>query len=505
MKKEKKIFIKNPNKLSSILVAGGIILGGLSGFGIAKLSSDLNDSKENTNSDVTTKIIETTEKPIETEETIITTIKNIIEEGKTVPVETVPAETSKMSVETAPVETPKVSVVTTVEKITEAPVVTTVAETTKAPVVTTVAQTISVEPVQVASNQINNVITEKKFVEMSKLLLKEINSKVTIRGTRIVKSSGVKFELSDMYSLVYIMNIDYIDDNLKQTLIEKGYISLDFNTNVVNAFPLMEAIQADYQSKLNLNVSVDEMLCGYCYNNEDLQVNAKGYVNGEFQGDVSKEFAIYLAKYFGILTTNVDDSNGYYYDDYFFNNPNKLKSSAIAKLSDLSNNEYFEMMEKCHEKYPKISSASVAQFLDYNNFEEESFVNLGVALFDSTAQKNLNETIRLAVEGSIDNSKASKNLKNMYFWEISNKSDTTIQDCGAGFKFVNNLYVGGYINFMNYNLYKSSRAYAFDEKEYELIKKRIAYLTETVGEFNDAASVHNQCTYVKDNTKQLRK
>lgn len=471
----KKIKI-NSKLVTALIVSGEIAIGGSAlGAGISlAVKQAKTDSKEDINSDITTKIIETTEKPIETEETIVTTIENIIEEGKKVQVETVPVETPMVSVVT---ETTKASVVTTVQETTKAPVVTTVAQTTKAPVVTTATQTTKETAVTTMANQTQKYVDKDidlaRFEKLSQYLLDELNRK------KVLKSAGTKFKKEDMYSTVYIINIENISNELKSTLIQQGYIADDIETIITDSFVVEDAISAHNLSRLVWNTRMDEIFFGLDY----------------FKDDPSVYFEL------------TDDEATY--RGYNTNADNKFHTNVTDKLDSLSTETYFTARDKYYNKlkskkrlikfYNEVEHSDRSELEGVTSFELADFVDYSVAIHDVEAKKNVKKSLKITVEASLDNDIASKNLQNLYFFGIENQSSTSLAHCGAGADYAINENIDNFIKCLTDSQYKSLRGYANDADEYKKILTRVRTLCETANEINNVVRIHESCS------KQLTK
>lgn len=467
--------MKINSKLSiALFVSGGIAIGGGligTGIGVRYYIENKTDSDKKVDNGMTTKIIETTEKPIETEETIITTIKNIIEEGKTIPVETVPAETSKMSVETAPVETPKVSVVTTVVETTKAPVVTTVSQTI--PVETTATQKVSEVTAMVnqAQEYAYKDIDLARFEELTQNLVDEYNR------VGLVKSKGKKYTKADLYGTVYSYNIDDIDEDVKQQLIDKNYIADDSAVFVDSASP-RDAVMTDTITKSNLNTNMDEIYFGLNY----------------FKNDE--------AIFYQLL-----DNEGIY-NNYDYNSTIKIFNRVTEKLKTLDMDEYFEMRNKYLKKHP-INTSLVkfishsddvpAEFIGINSYQLEDFVDISVAINDPEARQNVQKTLQYVVDASLDNSKSFNSLVNFSNFCMEDKEHTSLTDCGAGATFAMNTYIYAYSEFLGNNPYKNLQGFAKDEEQYEQMKIRYNRIVNDSQDISDVVRIHESCS------KQLTK
>lgn len=476
------LFIKDKIKLSNILFTGAfVVVSGFGGFGIAKLldEKDNDNNKENSNTETT--IIETTEKPLETEETIVTTIESIMSEVTTTPMVEEPEkitttvvnndaviyanETVTTITETEP------TVTTTKVETTAAPIVTTVAQTTKVPVTTTVATTkapVVANAMEIqAQKYVDKEIDLVRFEELSQNLLDELNEK------KILKNAGTKFKKEDMYSIVYIVNIENISNGLKSILIENGYIADDIETILTDSFIVEDVISTHNVSRLIWNTSMDEIFFGLDY----------------FKDDPSVYFEL------------IDDEGVYI--GYNTNADNKFHTNVTDKLDSLSTETYFTARDKYYRKsqsnkrlikYYNEGEHSYRRELEgVSSFEIEDFVDISVAIHDKEAQKNVRKSLEITVEASLNNDIASKNLQNLYFFGIENQSSTSLAHCGVGADYAINENIDNFVKCLTDSQYKSLRGYSHDADEYKKILTRVKTLCETANELNNVVRIHEKC------------
>ena len=478
------LFINNKVKLSQILFTGGLVVAaGFGGYGISKLSTefsqDKDGSKENSNSETTT-IIETTEKTYDTEDTVTTTIETIMSDfisEKSSTVTSTPEVEEKEEIATTTVAETEPVVTTTKEEITTtAPIVTTVAQETKAPVVTTVQET-TVKQVPVAETSIKVGMTEQDFDDMSQALINEINSKVTINGKRISKTNNQMFDLSDVYTIVYCINQDAMDDELKQTLMNKYPVLRTFESSIVDSYDVIDPVGTDFKSKLVLNTQIDEF-----------------------------KFA---CDYFS------DDPNVYWTDfknaDYFGNDPNRPSTLVTTRLSNISDEEYFEQRRYYYYEnensdwFKGSNKISVGSLDGFNQFDRGDIVNFGVAFYDKNAAKNMDVLIDMIFDASNDNSKNYETLQNIYNFCNHNSNSTSVEHCGAGFEYAANVYIEAFRSYIFENPFRTGRSNAYDESEWSKMKRMNSYIQESVSDLSNLNRLYNKCPYVKENTKQLTK
>ncbi len=491
MKNTKKIFIENPNKLRNILIGGGVALSiGFVGFGIGVVSSSKEDNKENSNSETTTKIIETTEKPIETEETIAQTIEEIMS-AETSTVTTVPAVEEQEEITTTPiicddaviyanettttVATTEPVVTTTKEEITTtAPIVTTLAQTTKAPVVTTAA------PVQttVTTSQVQEYaykdIDLARFEELTQNLVDEFSR------LGLVKAKGKKYTKEDLYSIVYACNCDDIDEDVKQELIDKNYLADDSASVFVDAASSRDVVMTDTGTKSILNTNIDEIYFGLNYFKDDEDVFYQMF----------------------------DDEAQY--DIYDYNSTNKVRNRITEKLKTLDMDEYYEARNQYYGnlkrkinmpvcKFIANSDNAPKEFIGRNSYQLEDFVDISVAINDPEAKKNVQQTLKLIVDASLDNSKAVNSLNSFSNFYMGDKQHTSLTDCGAGATFAMNIYIYAYSDFLAKNPFKTLQGFAKDEEQYEQMKIRYNRIVNDSQELNDVVRIFDSCS------KQLTK
>lgn len=383
--------------------------------------------------------------------------------------------------------TTKEAVVTTVPSVKEESIVTTVVTTHKEPVVTTtttskkeVAETTKKETT-VTTKSSETVKTGKyvytemdlnNFEQLTDSLYKEL------KCHNIVKSSGKLFTKAELYSTVYIYNIDFISEDLKQTLINRGYIPDDAATLMVDAASVRDAITTYNQSRMILNTNIDETL-----------------------------FAI---KYLGYTEQEIIDS---YTDElvaldvtYDYNPTNKVKDRAINKIRELDIDNYYKLKNDFDSKY-SIDTSMIAYFnttdnknevlkkdqLNVMSYEINDFVDISVAVYDEEAKQNVYNSLKISVNASLDNTKAIKTLNNFSNFYMGDKTCTTLTDCGAGATFAISTNALAYSRFMGYNVYKNLRGFANSKEQYEQVKTRFKIMEESCQELNDVMKIHEGC------------
>lgn len=476
------LFIKDNIKLSNILVTGVVVVtAGFGGFGISKLldEKDNDNNKENSNTETT--IIETTEKPIETEETIVTTIESIMSEVTTTPMVDEPEEVTTTVANSDAVIYANETVTTVTEAepvVTTTKVETTVAQTTKAPITTTVATTkapvVATAQEKAIDTQVKVGMTEQDFDNFTQALINEINSKVTINGKRISNNSKKMFDISDVYTCVYLFNIDVIDDELKQTLMAKYPVIRTLEESLIDSYDIIDPVGTDFESKLALNTQIDEL---------------------KFAGD-----------YFS------GDPNVYWTDnkdaDYFANDPQKRSTHIITRLSDIDDDEYFELRRNYYAKnensdwFKGSKNISVGSLDGFNKFERCDVVDFSVAFYDKNAAKSLQKLIDIMFEASNDNSKNYETLQDIYNFCNHNSNSTSIEHCGVGFEYAANVYIEGFRRYIFDNPYRTGRSSAYDVTEWGKMKRMGAYIQESAADLSNLNRLYNECPYNKEKTKQ---
>lgn len=391
-------------------------------------------------------------------------------------------ETSKSSVvkETVVTTVPttvKEAVVTTVPTTTKEAIVTTVPTTTKEAVVTTVPTTVKETTVTTKETEMTGKYSNKE-IDLNRFEELTDNLYVELKSHNIVKSSGKLFTRADLYSTVYIYNIDFISDELKQTLIDRGYIPDDASTLMVDAASVRDAITTYNQSRMILNTNIDEVLFAMQY---------LGYTEKEMIRSFDGE----------LLEIDVT---------YDYNPTNKVKDRAINKIRALDIDEYYDLKNEFDAKYP-INATAIAYFnttdnksevlrkdqLGVTSYEMDDFVDISVAVNDKEAKENVYKSLKISVNASLDNTKAVKTLNDFSNFYMGDKTCTTLTDCGAGATFAINTNALAYSRFMGYNVYKNLRGFTTSKEKYEQVKVRFKILEETCQELNDVMKIHESC------------
>ena len=364
----------------------------------------------------------------------------------------------------APVVTEEL-VTTTKEVTTEAPVTTTKETTTEAPATTT-TKTTTKAPVATESSVSYVEIDMQRFEMLTE------NLKYELDKHGIVKSMNKKFTKQDLYSTVYIYNIDFIDDSLKQELINKGYIAEDAATLLVDAASVRDAITTFNQTRLKLNTNLDEICFALNYLKDDEQVHYE-----------------------------LSDDEGIY-SFYDYNSTNKVNYRVTEKIKELDLDEYYEARDKYLSKHDInqtvvgfISTAddTPKEFVGIKSYQIEDFVDISVAINDREAKSNVYTSLKLAVKASLDNSKAVNSLNDYSNFHSGDKENTNLTDCGAGPTFAINTNIYAFSVFMGQNEYKNLQYFAKDAKQYEQIKKRYNIIVEDSQLLNDVVRIHEEC------------
>lgn len=383
--------------------------------------------------------------------------------------------------------TTKETVVTTVPNVKEESIVTTVVTTKEEPVVTTT--TTSRKKTEKTTKKETTVTTKNtETIKTGKYVYTEIDLNAfeqltdslykELKCHNIVKSSGKLFTKADLYSTVYIYNIDFITEDLKQTLIDRGYIPDDAATLMVDAASVRDAITTYNQSRMILNTNIDETLFAIKY---------LGYTEDEIIDSYTEELVAVEATY-----------------DY--NPTGKVKDRAINRIRKLAIDDYYKLKNEFDSKYT-IDTPMIAYFNTTDNKEEvlkkdqlgvmsyeiNDFVDISVAVYDEEAKQNVYNSLKMSVNASLDNTKAIKTLNNFSNFYIGDKTCTTLTDCGAGATFAISTNALAYSRFMGYNVYKNLRGFANSREQYEQVKARFNIMEESCQELNDVMKAHEGC------------
>lgn len=383
--------------------------------------------------------------------------------------------------------TTKEPVVTTVPNVKEESIVTTVVTTKEEPVVTTT--TISTKNAEKTAKKETTVTTKNTetiktgkyvYTEMDLNTFEQLTDSLykELKCHNIVKSSGKLFTKTDLYSTVYIYNIDFITKDLKQTLIDRGYIPDDAATLMVDAASVRDAITTYNQSRMILNTNIDETLFAIKY---------LGYTEEEIIDSYTEE----------LVAVEVT---------YDYNPTGKVKDRAINRIRKLDIDDYYKLKNEFDSKYT-IDTPMIAYFnttdnknevlkkdqLNVMSYEINDFVDISVAVYDEEAKQNVYNSLKMSVNASLDNTKAIKTLNNFSNFYIGDKTCTTLTDCGAGATFAISTNALAYSRFMGYNVYKNLRGFADSKDQYEQVKTRFKIMEESCQELNDVMKVHEGC------------
>ncbi len=372
--------------------------------------------------------------------------------------------TQTPAVTTAPVTTAQAPVVTTAPvTTTQAPVVTTApVTTTQAPVVTTAPVTTQAQTGIYSYQE----MTIQVYEELCEKLLAELNR------NGVYKAANKKFSIKDMYAFVYIINIDFISDELKQTLIENHYIADDVESLFVDAFIVKDALSTHNLTRLKWNTNIDEMTFAMTYLKDDPTVYSELIDDEKVDIEISS------------------------------NSTNRVNNNVTDKIAKLDSNDYYTARDEFYSKY-NINDTVSGKVYNFNDF-----VDTSVAIYDQEAKENVQESLRLSVDASIDNSKAYKTLKNFYFYGIENNSGTTLVNCGAGANYAIGINIVNYMYFMSAdrtldeyagekyipgNEYKSFRGFTANNKEYKQGLTMDRTLADCVSDISNVVRIHEGC------------
>lgn len=356
---------------------------------------------------------------------------------------------------------------------TKATQVQTTAQTTVAPVQTTAQTTTTPVQTTVTTSQVQEYaykdIDLARFEELTQNLVDEFNR------VGLVKAKGKNYTKADLYSTVYSYNCDYIDEDLKQQLIDKNYISDDVASVLVDAASPRDAIMTDTETKAILNTNIDEIYFGLNYFKDDEDVFYQMF----------------------------DDEAQY--DIYDYNSTNKVRNRITEKLKTLDIDEYYEARNHYYGNLKKEINMPVCkfiansdnapkEFIGRNSYQLEDFVDISVAINDPEAKKNVQQTLKLIVDASLDNSKAVNSLNSFSNFYMGDKQHTTLTDCGAGATFAMNTYIYAYSDFLAKNPYKNLQGFAKDEEQYKQMKLRYDRIANDSQELNDVVRIFDSCS-----------
>lgn len=387
--------------------------------------------------------------------------------------------------------TTKETVVTTVPNVKEESIVTTVVTTKEEPVVTTT--TTSRKKTEKTTKKETTVTTKNtETIKTGKYVYTEIDLNAfeqltdslykELKCHNIVKSSGKLFTKADLYSTVYVYNIDFISEDLKQTLIDRGYIPDDAATIVVDANSVQAAILTYNQSRMTLNTNIDETLFAMKY---------LGYTEEEI---VNELIDLYNEESVAVEVT------------YDYNPTGKVKDRAINRIRKLDIDDYYKLKNEFDSKYT-IDTPMIAYFnttdnknealrkdqLNVMSYEINDFVDISVAVYDEEAKQNVYNSLKMSVDASLDNTKAIKTLNNFSNFYMGDKTCTTLTDCGAGATYAIDTNALAYSTFMGYNAYKNLRGFADSKEQYEQVKARFKIVEESSVDLANVMKVHEGC------------
>lgn len=402
------------------------------------------------------------EAKIVTEENTQPTVQEIIATTNSPIVTTVPQTTTQEVITTTvPQTTAQEIVTTTVPQTTAQEVITTkVPQTTAQPVTTTVPQ-----PTQVIKQ--SSELTVEQFLQLAQNLLNELNR------LNILKAANTKFTIQDVYATTYIININRFSEETRNSLIQYGYIADDIETILTDSFLVEDAVATHNLTRSKWNTNMDELLFGLGY----------------FKNDPTVYFEL------------IDDES--IQIGYNSNSLNRVNTNVTDKLDKVDNDSYYLARNQFYNntdintsvaKYWLENTTNPTVIKNYKkSYQFEDFFNYSVAIYDQQAKANVNKSLEIMVDGSLNNDNAYKDLKNLYFYEISNQSGTSLVDCGVGADYAIKMNISTYLYSLTMNEYKSLRGYTHNVDEYKQALTMTKTLAETTMEVNNVVRIHEGC------------
>jgi hypothetical protein len=331
------------------------------------------------------------------------------------------------------------------------------------PLAVSAAQTESGSSITASTNKAEYIKSVKEFETLATNMVKELKAK------KVRKSNGEYFKLNDVYSFVYTINIDNIEESVVEVLIEKDYIGDKFSVVEDDNEGVMEAIFNDTATKLNYNTTMNE-----------------------------SEFACYLF--------NSDSS----YD-------------AIVKMNkyvEKSPSEYFLKRDKYYRN-ANLDVETAWEHFEMKKYEKEDIVDLSVAMKDTEAKANIKKLIKLVWDATENEEKTFKNVQNITSHLIGSTKSTDIAECGAGFDYLAYLYIYALKLHLEYNPYKTLAGFARDyettmwldgeivdvsrdaEYQYEQYIRHSKIWDKHIYDYSNAQEIHNNfdCTNSNQKTK----
>lgn len=140
------------------------------------------------------------------------------------------------------------------------------------------------------------------------------------------EKANINIELNDLYSLVYIANIDFINNDLKEYLINNNIISDDANVIMTEALKTISIIATH-----NGNIYNDYNCTGNL--NSELFINTSTILTDKNDQDVLNGIEIELNEF----VKNIDNKDLYNSLFEFFTGFNRQEDSSINELSNGAN------------------------------------------------------------------------------------------------------------------------------------------------------------------------
>lgn len=309
----------------------------------------------------------------------------------------------------------------------------------------------------------------KQFEQLTSNLSKELISK------NIESESGRSFTKADLYPYVYLQNMDFITDDLKNTLINKGYIATEIEKTIVAALSVEDAIKGHNITLAFLNGKTTELHFGL----EKVGNKNKKMVNKE------KETLYYNKIQAFNDTPFLKNRTTYKLMDLYKNNLDKYSKdfnayrAAHPEYEDETVIEYYNKKEDKKalqnlEKSIKIKAVGVKEYT------EKDFVNISVSVYDETAKKVTNQAFKKYVAVSKDNDLLRPTIES-YLKDYN--TSKVLDTYGVGADYSVNLYTKTLFELVDSNDFYTNYAYSLAKSNSDYKKFR-----KTVEEYGDYAN-----------------
>ncbi len=313
------------------------------------------------------------------------------------------------------------------------------------------------------STDLNDI---KQFEQLTENLSKELKSK------NIESEKGRSFEKADLYPFVYLQNIDFVTDDLKNSLVDKGYISTEIEKTIVAAFSVEDAIKGHNLTLATLNGKTTELHFGL----DTVGNKTKKVVNKEGE-------TLYYKK---ILTFNdtpfVKNRTTYKLIDKYENNLEQYTkdfNSYRKKHESYENETIIAYLNKKEDKkaLQNLEKSIKIKAVGVEEYEEKDFVNTSVSVFDQTTKKLTNQAFKNYVAVSKNNDELRLSVEK-YAKDYS--TEKILHTYGVGADYSVNLYAKTMYELIDNNVYYTNYAYSLskDNKDYKKFRKYVAMLEE---------------------------